>query len=335
MKIPTLFLAICLAASLAAADELTWPQVVQKPELWPAQCTINRAIKFQSGEGVQAGQKVDVLELQPERIVAGSTDGRLRFTVKPEDTDLVALANAAWSKLTPQQRALTYASVLQRQDLWPYRVALTARVELNGGSIVLHPGDQVILLSVEQGQLLVAAEKYNLSFDVEPRQTDLLGQARKYVADKDGAPSRIAEELRGKLVNPTTGASASLEVKTPRYIAFYRGAGWCGPCREFSPKLLETYKDLKAKHPEFELIFLSADRSTAGMQDYVKEEGFPWLAVTPDRLKELNLVTPHLGQTIPQLVVMDAHGKVLINTDQMDRAVALKRMASLVNKSVD
>lgn len=52
-------------------------------------------------------------------------------------------------------------------------------------------------------------------------------------------------------------------------------------------------------------------------------------------VKELNLVTPHLGQTIPQLVVMDAHGKVLINTDQMDRAVALKRMASLVNKSVD
>jgi thiol-disulfide isomerase/thioredoxin len=333
MKTPTLFLAACLMASVAVAEDLTWPQLVQKPEVWPAQCTLNRTIKFQSGTSAQSGQKVDVLELQPQRIVVGTTDGQTRFSVKPEDTDFMALANAAWSKLTPQQRGLTYASLLRRQDLWPYRVTLTAMVELNGGSIVLHPGDKVILLGVEQDQLLVASLKHNLTFDVEPRQTDLLEQARKFISDKDGAPGRITEELQGKLVNPVTGATAGFDSKTPlRYIAFYRGAGWCPPCREFSPKLLKTYNELKPKHPEFEVVFLSADHSTAGMRDYVKEEGFPWLAVTPDRLKELNLVTPYIAQTIPQLIVMDAHGKVLVNTDQMDREVALKKMAALVDR---
>lgn len=333
MKISNLILVLCLFAAVAVAEDLTWPQLVQKPEVWPAQCAINRAIKFQSGASVPSGQKVTVLEVQPQRVLVTTADGRLRFSVKPEDTDLLALANAAWSQLTPAQRGLTYASLLQRQELWPYRVALTATVELNGGSIALHPGDKVILIGVEQGQLLVGSEKLNTSFDVEPRQTDLLAQARKYVAGPDGAPGRIAEELQGKLMNPVTGSPATLDAKTPpRYVAFYRGAGWCPPCREFSPKLLKTYSDLKAKHPDFELVFLSADHSVAEMQKYVKEEGFPWLAVTADRVKELNLVTPHFGQTIPQLVVMDAHGKVIINTDQMDRDTALKQLAALLDK---
>src|SRR5579872_2939772 len=123
MKILSLLLASCLLASAALAQELSWQELASRPEIWPAQCTLKRTMKFRSGASAPAGQSMDVVEIQPNRIALASPDGRLSFAAKPEDTDALAVARETWGKLTPAQRTLTYSALLSRTDLWPYRVA--------------------------------------------------------------------------------------------------------------------------------------------------------------------------------------------------------------------
>lgn len=332
MRILSFLMMVALMVGAAGAQDLTWAELVRRPEHWPAQCAIKRAMRFQSGASVAAGQKLDVVEVQVGEIALRTTDGKTTFAAKPEDTDALVVAREAWSKLTPAQRELTYATLLRRPDLWPYRVAGRESFDL-GGANKIAKGEPLILIAVEGNELLVGSVKLNTSFTVRPQQTDLITHARKFLAEDQGAPGRILEELQGKLLDPTSGKPAALPTSSvPRYIVFYRGAGWCPPCRQFSPTLLKTYNELKPKYPDFELVFLSDDKSLPDLQKYVKEEGFPWLAVPQARVKELLIVAPTLGRSIPQLLVMDRHGKVLIDSISLDRAVALKRLEALLKQ---
>ena len=338
MRIPLLLKLVALAVAVVAnagAQVLDWSELARRRELWPAQCTLHRPIKFKQGGSVDAGQTLKVLELQPTQLVVSTLDGRYRFAVKPEDTDILQLANAGTARLSPQQGALTFATLLRRQELWPYRVALTEPIELNGGRLVVRQGEKLILMGVEQGQLLVASERLNTSFDVDPQQTDLMTQARRFAANSDGAPGRFVEELSGKLVDIASAAPASLDAPSRlRYLVFYRGAGWCAPCREFSPSLVKLYNELKPAHPEFEVVFISADHSAAEMRAYAKEAGFHWPAVLAERDPQLHLISPLFGDAIPQLVVTDCHGKVLIDSNQVTRPVALQKLAALLKAGV-
>ena len=323
-----LAIAVAVAAS-GAAQGLNWAELTGRPDLWPAHCTLNRTIKFRQGGGVDAGQTLKVLRLESDRAIVATADGRFRFAVKPEDTDILQLVGGSAANPTPQQPGLTSAEILRRPDLWPYHATLTAPVDL--GSQGLPRGEPVILMGVEQGQLLVGSDRLNTSFDVDPRQTDLMEQARRFAEAKGGAPGRFVEELNGKLVDIATSAPASLENPSRlRYLVFYRGAGWCAPCREFSPSLVKLYQEMKPDHPEFDVIFISADHSPAEMHAYAKEAGFPWRAVPAERDPQLHLISPLFGNTIPQLVVTDRHGKVLIDSNQVTRPVALKQLEALL-----
>src|SRR4051812_27138326 len=44
-----------------------------------------------------------------------------------------------------------------------------------------------------------------------------------------------------------------------KYYAIYYSASWCGPCRAFTPKLVQWYNEHKKNSPQFELIFVSSD----------------------------------------------------------------------------
>ncbi|HEX8309741.1 MAG TPA: thioredoxin-like domain-containing protein [Chthoniobacteraceae bacterium] len=46
-----------------------------------------------------------------------------------------------------------------------------------------------------------------------------------------------------------------------KYFAFYYSASWCPPCRAFTPDLVKFYKRRKRTNPNFELVFVSNDRS--------------------------------------------------------------------------
>ncbi len=83
-----------------------------------------------------------------------------------------------------------------------------------------------------------------------------------------GGTAAISEFLKGDLVQVRNGAAAHADetaLANKKLIAFYFSAEWCGPCRKFTPQLVDYYKRVAAEHPEFEIVFYSMDRSLYAM----------------------------------------------------------------------
>ncbi len=332
LRLPLLLAATAaLAAPAAFAQDLTLAELSRRPEFLPAQVTLKQPVKLQGRPQLNAGQKLTLVAVRGASVEVETPDGRSVFNVKADDTDVLAAAQAIHGKLTPAQRALTYQAVLQKKELWPYRVKLTQTQRLSGGD--LKPGEAGILIGTEGNDLLLVYEKGKFLFNVTPRDTDLLESARKLVADPNAFPSRVSEDLVGKMVNPGTQAAAALGgAANLKYFVFYRGAGWCGPCRQFSPSLVKFYNEAKPKYGNFEFVFISGDKTPAEMRNYAKEMGFAWASVPQQRQPEMQIVNRLFTNLIPQLVVTDRHGNVVVDSAKIGTAAALKQLDALVKK---
>ncbi|XP_021363755.1 nucleoredoxin-like [Mizuhopecten yessoensis] len=99
----------------------------------------------------------------------------------------------------------------------------------------------------------------------------------------------------------------ALEGKTG--ICLYFSAHWCPPCRGFTPKLSEVYK--KKTEEEFEIVFVSSDRSEGDFTAYYSE--MPWYALTWENLGKLKdaLSTKYAVTGIPKLVAITLDGTVI------------------------
>ncbi len=56
-----------------------------------------------------------------------------------------------------------------------------------------------------------------------------------------------------------------------KVVGMYFGAHWCPPCRGFAPLLCKWFGNFKknhAKKDEFELVFISSDKSEETFADY-------------------------------------------------------------------
>jgi thiol-disulfide isomerase/thioredoxin len=126
----------------------------------------------------------------------------------------------------------------------------------------------------------------------------------------------ITGDLKGKLVavkNKMLQPIDALPVTQTRYIAFYFSAGWCGPCHKFTPDLVSFYNEMKPKHPDFEVVFVSDDRNAADMQNYMNEMSMPWPALRWDAVK-WSQASKLAGPGIPCLVVVNSDWKVVSNS---------------------
>jgi hypothetical protein len=347
MKVVTMILAVFWMAMAARAEELGWADLVRRPELWPAQCTIKQAMQFQGGMSVRAGQTLNVLEVKANEVDLQTTDGRLHFDADPDQTDVLNLAREAYAKLTPKQQALTYASLIQRKELWPGQVTINRTIFLVANGPVVHPGDQVLLKDVQPGKLLVVSEKLHARFPVAPNATDLMAQTRGFVENKDGvSPRYLAEkaaevrlqregpvvmQLEGKLINSITAQPEPLDTNSlPRYIVFLRGQSTCPITRRFAPTVIKYCQEMKPKHPDFEVVYLTIE-DMPETEKFAKELGFSWRTVTYENTT-MPSVNPYIDGKIPQLIVMDRSGRVLANGIQGTAPAALQQLDALLKQ---
>ncbi len=127
-------------------------------------------------------------------------------------------------------------------------------------------------------------------------------------------PNAVYPLLKGDLVSWKNGTvdrfdDEALEKK--KLIALYFSAHWCAPCRKFTPQLVEYYNRVAPQHPEFEIIFVSSDRSQFGFETYLKEAQMPWPAIDYQKLSGKAALQKYAGSGIPDLVVLDGSGKVV------------------------
>jgi thiol-disulfide isomerase/thioredoxin len=142
-------------------------------------------------------------------------------------------------------------------------------------------------------------------------------QARQRAADavKEKVDQHlIYEMIKGDLVYWHNGAVARYDdaaLENKKLFLIYFSAHWCQPCRIMTPGLVNYYNDAASKHPEFELIFISRDKSPFSMENYMRETNMPWPALDYQKIASKAGINKYAGKGIPDLVLVDASGKVL------------------------
>ncbi|KAL6351428.1 hypothetical protein AAG906_040782 [Vitis piasezkii] len=85
----------------------------------------------------------------------------------------------------------------------------------------------------------------------------------------------LTSEDRDFLVR-NNGHQVKVESLKGKKIWLYFSASWCGPCRQFTPKLVEVYDEFSSKG-DFEIIFVSLDKGDQLFNEYFSK--MPWLAI--------------------------------------------------------
>jgi thiol-disulfide isomerase/thioredoxin len=92
-------------------------------------------------------------------------------------------------------------------------------------------------------------------------------------------------------------------------VGIYFSAGWCPPCKKFTPTLEKAYRALPADK-RIEIIFVSSDHDEDAFSEYFAK--MPWLAVNYERedVREA-LKAAFSVKTLPTLVVVGSDGRLL------------------------
>ncbi|PKA54053.1 putative nucleoredoxin 1 [Apostasia shenzhenica] len=117
------------------------------------------------------------------------------------------------------------------------------------------------------------------------------GEDRDYLVRNNGDKVKISE-LKGKMVG------------------LYFSGSWCGPCRRFTPILVEAYTELAARNSNFEIVFVSADSDDEDFDEYFTH--MPWLAIPFSDEEKREWLSENFGlEGIPTLIIIDQNGRLL------------------------
>ena len=172
-----------------------------------------------------------------------------------------------------------------------------------------------------KAELAAEAERKTIAA-AESRQFNTLYQAelakeRSAAQITSARADAMAQLLKGSLVRSHNGGLVPADDEVfahKKLIAFYFSAHWCGPCRKFTPQLVEYYNRVIVQHPEFEIVFYSFDKTPAAMEGYMRDMAMPWPAVDYQKLADKEVLKSNAGAGIPSLVLVDATGRVLSTT---------------------
>ena len=112
-----------------------------------------------------------------------------------------------------------------------------------------------------------------------------------------------------------SGEELSSEILEKKYVGLYFSASWCGPCRKFTPKLIE----FRNKYAEnFEVILVGADGSHKAQANYMKKYSMPWLAMKNKSLEAKHASKISGVEVIPYLVILDQKGNIISKSGKND-----------------
>ncbi len=319
-----LFAALTSAVRAAAPPEtLKLADLVNHPDRWPASVTLNCDFKFTDGSSAKKGQSVRIIQFNGSEVVVDGGNN-VSFGIAPGDCDLLEAANKAWAALTPAQRAIDVTTIRKDSSLWPDKVKCSCAFTLNSGKDLPAGQEYQFLTLDDQGAVLWGAQdKVKLNADIA--QTDMIARAReRALINPAKRSSRIADALRGNLVNVDGKPDASANLDDVQVFALYYGASWCGPCRAFSPGFVKYINSVSAQNPRLMVVLMSNDKNDADMLKYMTDEKMPWPAVSLATINKTPVLLAYPRGYIPHLVIVDRYGKILADSYRGDTYVGPK-----------
>lgn len=118
--------------------------------------------------------------------------------------------------------------------------------------------------------------------------------------------------LEGDVLVRQDGSKFSVAELKGKTIGLYVSAHWCPPCRGYTPKLADKYKELQNAGEDFEIIFISCDRDAESAKEYFSEQ--PWIMLDFQERDMEDEITDKLGVSgIPSLTLLSPKdGSVMV-----------------------
>lgn len=287
---------------------------------------------------------------------------------------LVALAAGAHAQGAATSLTVEYVSA--HPELWPKQVItkgpaqVTLRPSGGAPTTVTLPAGQLMKVVAVEGAT-VQLEYQGAAVTLPASQTDLLAgaasnQVRIAAASRPVAPPPAAAGaaapgnvppvaggpagpiqnplgaflrdgligFRGDSVAPQSGAG----LVGKRFIALYFATRSDDACRAFTPRLAQFYGTHRRDSEKFEVIFVPTDRSAKEMAYHVREMQMPWLAVDYDQREVIGRLRQQFGGSdVPNLVVVDERGRVVVSSYEGNKFVgaekAMEQFGHLLDQS--
>ncbi len=218
---------------------------------------------------------------------------------------------------TPEAEILRDLSA--RRLVTPLDPAGENQLKANGASAALIGKIKSGAFTLAPEQARAAVLRQNANQQLAAQQ---LAEAQQQAQAQDQHNAQVAARLKqrgtvqgwlqNQLVYQEGGNLKPLDpakVGSTRVFAFYASATSSGPCKKFTPKLVSAYRELKAKYPELEVVFVSSDRDEYNMTEYMRSFGMPWPAL---KYKQMPLeLAGFFGDSIPWLVLVGDDGRPL------------------------
>lgn len=120
--------------------------------------------------------------------------------------------------------------------------------------------------------------------------------------------SEIIETIQSSAVRPMGGMLQRHQFGDPEYYVLYFSASWCGACHRFTPELIRFYQEMRGRGVE--VVLVGRDRTQAEMISYMLQHNIPFPALEQPGA-QIPAIERLAGRGIPQVVVLDRHGRVI------------------------
>ncbi|CAK9313922.1 unnamed protein product [Citrullus colocynthis] len=172
--------------------------------------------------------------------------------------------------------------------------------------VVLDPSGKV---STDQGVRLVS--EYGVSvYPFTPEQIQYLKDKEEEAKRNQTISSLLVSNSRSYVIS-NDGNQIPVSELEGKVIGLYFSVNGHAPCDEFTPILVDTYKKLKEKGQNFEIVLISLDDEDEDFSQVLKT--VPWLALPFKDEKCTKLIRYFELSTIPTLVIIGQDGKTLIS----------------------
>lgn len=193
---------------------------------------------------------------------------------------------------------------------------MTEESDLDAGPVGSEGNDEMPQMNSEETNDKVSEEDVSLD---DKDQTSTSGEKEK--PQQEGplvdllGPSllslKMVDESHAQLELQNTNDALSGK----SVIGLYFSADWCGPCRQFTPELVQFYKKMnsrRGKKDNFEIVWVSRCRDLESFGQYFTHMN--WLALPPEEAmgqRGQMLSDKYKVKGIPHLALLDEMGNII------------------------